>query len=535
MTLPFYSEEVKGLGLYTQLVEQLSVNDRLASAGSRQYIPPEEYKGTPREIVQAYLGMTPLAALFEARVPFAIPEEERLEHTAIVAGTGWGKTQLLQSIIAADLQRDDPPGIVVIDSTGAMVQRIQRLAVFNDRLRDRLLIIDPELDPVPALNMFDMTSPRLSTYTARQREVIESEVINLFNYVFSSIDNPLTALQATPFAYMVRLLLSIPGANITTMRRLLEDKPPGGYDSSAFKEHIEKLDDTAKAFFKTQYYTRGFDARRDQIVQRIYAVIKVPTFERMFSTVNKIDMFAELNAGSIIIVNTSENLLKEASPLFGRYIIARVMAAAFERAPIPPEQRRPAFLIVDEAAPYFDEGFEKLLNRVRQFKLGVVIAFQNLEQASEKLRSTIASSTAIKYAGGTGYTDARWLAREMRVSPEFILAQKRHGVRPPQWTQFACYVRNFTDRAVSLTIPFFTLENMPRMSDAEHAALVERNRTRVSAPVSATLDGQASASTNEPDLTSEPNVPSPLPDVIYAPPPRGEVPPSGSEAARDWC
>jgi hypothetical protein len=134
----------------------------------------------------------------------------------------------------------------------------------------------------------------------------------------------------------------------------------------------------------------------------------------MFSNVNKLDFFDELNRGTIILVNTSENLLKDGSATFGRYIIARVVAAAFERAPIPLDERRQAFLIVDEAAPYFDKTFEKLLNRVRQFKLGVVIAFQNLEQASEKLRSTIASSTAIKYAGGTGYNDARWLAREMR-------------------------------------------------------------------------------------------------------------------------
>ena len=39
---------------------------------------------------------------------------------AIVAGSGWGKTQLLQSIIADDLERDDPPGLVIVDSTGAM-------------------------------------------------------------------------------------------------------------------------------------------------------------------------------------------------------------------------------------------------------------------------------------------------------------------------------------------------------------------------------------------------------------------------------
>ncbi len=99
-----------------------------------------------------------------------------------------------------------------------MVRRIQRLAIFNQQLKDRLVIIDPELDPVPALNMFDISNPRFQAYDATLRESIESEIVGLFNYVFSSTDNPLTAQQATPFAFMVRLLLSMPGASINIHR-----------------------------------------------------------------------------------------------------------------------------------------------------------------------------------------------------------------------------------------------------------------------------------------------------------------------------
>jgi len=152
-------------------------------------------------------------------------------------------------------------------------------------------------------------------------------------------------------------------------------------------------------------------------------------------------------------------------------MIARTLAAVFERAAIHEDQRKAAFLIVDEAAPYFDDTFEAMLTRVRQFKLGVVIAFQHLEQTSEKLRSAIASNTSVKMAGGLGYTDSRWLSREMHTTPEFLQAQKRDPHDPPSYTHFACHVRNYTDTAVSLEVPIGTLEKMPRMTDAEHAAL----------------------------------------------------------------
>ena len=506
------------LGLFAEVRAQLRQNAEAAGA------LPTDYKG--EDVVDTYLKDTPLTQIFEAKVPFTISISKRLEHTAIIAGSGWGKTQLLQTIIARDLEDADPPAIVVVDSTNRMVERLQQLQLFNDRLKDRIVIIDPERSPAPALNMFDLNTPRSKGYSAEERERVQSDIIALFNYVFSSNQNPLTDPMRTAFSYMVRLLLTIPNANITTLRSLLEDNPKGGYQASAFREYIDRLDPTARDFYRLQYFTDRVKATRDSVLQRLSSVLSVPSFERMFSTVNKVDFYEEMQRGSCILVNTSEALLKDASSLFGRYIIARVMAAAFERASLPDDKRKPTFLVVDEAAPYFDEQFEKLLTRVRQFKLGVVIAFQHLEQASEKLRSAIASNTSVKYAGGLGYTDSRWLAREMRTTPEQLLALQKDGAEPPQYTNFACYVRGMRT-CVDLTLPFYTLEKMPKMTPVQHAEMLDRNKARTAyspapeaeaahAPTSsATITAPSAPSTppkerltNQPVKTPEPGEPS---------------------------
>jgi hypothetical protein len=89
----------------------------------------------------------------------------------------------------------------------------------------------------------------------------------------------------------------------------------------------------------------------------------------------------------------------------------------------------------------------------------------------------------------------------MRVDHEFILAQRRDSRRPPQWSQFACHVRNLTGRALSLTVPFYILENMPQMSDAEHRALLQRNRERVS---SRDGDGEVPAEANPDPRAADP-------------------------------
>lgn len=508
----FFNPEVVKADLFHDIREQLEANIAAASQGKKATIFPQDSRLPQRELIETYLAETPLLYLFDVEVPFNIETHHRLEHTAIVAGSGWGKTQLLQWQILQDLEQPDPPSIIVLDSTGQMVERIQRLALFSERLRDRILIIDPAHSP--ALNMFDISTERLAKYTPDQREDVQSEIISLFNYIFASDDYDLTSRQGTVFAYAVRLILSRPGSTITHLRQLLEEQLPTGtgYQRSAFREHIEKLGEDAQDFFKSHFYSTGFASTRLQIAQRLHKVIGVPAFRRMFTAgTNALDLFNDMQKGTIVLVNTNQQLLKEESyVLFGRYVVARVLAAAFERATIPEAERRPTFLIIDEAAPYFDKTFESLLTRVRQFKLGVVIAFQHLEQASEKMRSAIASSTSVKYAGGLGFTDRRWLSREMETSPEFIGAQKKDIGERPRFTKFAAFVRNYTPHALSLTVPIGLLERQPRMSDADYEAMLAANLKRV-----------APAAPQEGD------------PVTFAPPPPVDAPPTAPMDGED--
>jgi hypothetical protein len=459
---------------------------------------PVQSQLEPPELVATYFADTPLHDLLLAPIPLPMTQEIRFEHMHIVGGAGHGKTQTLQHLIATDLASSDPPSLIIIDSHGDMLAAIERLDLFHPdhgRLTDRLIIIDPEdVDYPPALNMFHMGSDRLATYTAAQREQVEAATIELYDYIFRALSADLTSKQGVAFAFVARLLLNISGATIHTLRELMEDQSPS-IDKSPFCHAISRLDDTARAFFAAHFFTRAFADTKRQIARRIYDFIRNKTFERMFSSrVNKVDMFEAMNSGAIVLVNTSKALLKSAaSALFGRYMIALTLRAAFERVAIPPEQRRPAFLIIDEAADYFDANVDALLTQVRKFKLGLVFAHQYLDQLDGSLRASFAANTAIKFAGGVSDKDARALAPDMRCRAEFITGQRKHG----HHTTFAAYVRNLTPTALSLTIPFGTLDRLPQMTPATRLALRERNRHRYTADPRPTTSPQ-STSTAEP-------------------------------------
>jgi hypothetical protein len=191
-------------------------------------------------------------------------------------------------------------------------------------------------------------------------------------------------------------------------------------------------------------------------------------------------MFDAIQNGKIILVNTAKGMLGAAgSSLLGRFVIAQVLAAAFERVAHHQDTWRPAFLFVDEAQEYFDDKTAELLDQAREFRVGITVAHQRIEgQVSDALASALATNTAIKYAAALSYRDASFMARNMQCDPEFIQGQRLTQTH----TNFACYARGVTDSAISVAVPLLALENRPQMTEAEREALLAINRGRISSP-----------------------------------------------------
>ena len=433
----------------------------------------------PVEVARLVYGGTPFGDLLTAEVPLSIPEAARFEHMHVLAGTGHGKTQLLQHLIVSDLERDahDIPSMVILDSQGDMIEALKRLAIFDpDRtgsLADRLLIVDPsDVAFPPALNLFDVQSDRLKNYDQRDREQVLAGIIEIYDYIFGGLlGAELTQKQAMVFRFLAQLMLSIPNATIHTLRELLEDATP-------YMPAVEALPDTARGFFENHFFEAPYKATREQVLRRLYGVLQNPSFERMFAQPeNRLDLFDTLNTGGIVLVNTAKDFLKsEASSIFGRYVIALTLKAAFERATLPRHDRRPTFLWIDEASEYFDDNIDNLLIQARKFNLGLVMAHQYLGQLSRNLPASLMTNTTIKLVGGVSDRDARALASEMRTSPEFLNAMTKEQ----DGTSFAAFVRNHTPHALKLSVPFGTAESMELMSNDSFDQLLDISRARLS-------------------------------------------------------
>jgi hypothetical protein len=484
-----YAVELAGpnqKGLFRNLANQLGEKVLLVSGidpqgeqqiSGKSYIWPSTQKGkTPQELVSLYLAQTPFTTFFNTPLPFAIPLKTRFSHTYILGGSGHGKTQLMQNHILADLSlvSEGKASVIVIDSQGDMFRNIAHLEKVGE-ISDRVLLIDPnELDDPPALNLFDFGLERAERYSPLEREMLYNGAVSLYKYIFGAVlGSELTAKQGVIFGYLAHLMMVVPDASIDTLMDFMEEP-------DSVRPYLPKLNDpVTKRFFDRQFFHRTFDETRQQILYRLFDVLGTRALARMFRNKrNKLNLFEAMNRGCLILINTAKDLLKqEGTEILGRFFIALIAQAAQERASIPDERRMPTFVYIDEAHDYFDESMETLLEQARKYGVGLVIAHQHLGQFKSQLEETVRANTAIKLVGGLSSNDAAELAKDMRCSQEFLLGMKKQELEKK--TEFACFVRDLTGNALSLTIPLGTYDSLPKLTTQAFSALIAQNRSRV--------------------------------------------------------
>ncbi len=478
VTIPF-APEFDELGHALNTRARLEYNVVLASGGtlndpnalSKAKLPTKHPNLGPTELIDSFLSGTAFEAFFNMKVPVKISQSTRFEHQHIVAGSGHGKTQTIQQLILHDLKSviKGKASVIVIDSQGELIRNISDLAIFRpgSPLFDKLVVVDPtDVEYPVALNLFDVKMDRINEYSQLDREKMVNGILELYDFVLGSLlAAEMTQKQSVIFRYITRLMIQIPNATIATLRELLEE---GGADK--YREHINKLQGSARSFFETEFDSKEFVQTKKQVLRRLWGILENQSFERMFlHPRNKLDLFSEMNAGKIILINTAKDLLKEdGTEIFGRFFIAMIAQAAQERSVIHSNDRMPTYVYIDEAADYFDRNIGIILSQARKYKVGMILAHQYLGQMDSKLQEAVFTNTSIRFAGGVSSKDARALASEMRTDAGFIESQKKLSL--------AAFVRGTTQHSVTIDIEPGQMERLATLSEKEKRLQQEHMR-----------------------------------------------------------
>ncbi|MET7710613.1 DUF87 domain-containing protein [Micromonospora sp. NPDC005413] len=320
------------------------------------------------------------------------------QHVHVVGKTGVGKSTLLLNMILGDIKSGR--GTVVIDPRGDLITDI--LDRLPASFANKIVIIDPDQDNPGCFNpLDDGGDPHLAV----------DNLVGIFAKIFQGqwgprMDDTMRVACLTLMRHAKPTLSLVPS--------LLQDR-----DFRARFTH--GLDDPDGLGGFWLWYDGINEQFRGQVIAPVLARLRAFLLRDFVKSVignahSSFDMGRVLDGGVLLCRLPKGILGEETSRILGSMIVARVWQAAIARASIPEDQRKDANLYVDECHNFLTlpGSVGDMLAEARGFRLGLVLAHQDLAQLPNDIAAAVSANARTKLFFNVDPADARDLSRHTK-------------------------------------------------------------------------------------------------------------------------
>ncbi len=320
------------------------------------------------------------------------------QHVHLIGKTGVGKTTVLLNMILSDVHAGR--GAVVLDPRGDLILDIL------DRLpasyADRIAIIDPDQDNPACFNpLDDAGDPHLAV----------DNLVGVFSKIFQRhwgprIDDTLRVSCLTLMRHANPTLGLVPP--------LLNDR--------AFRGRFtHDLSDPEGLGGFWAWYDAMNEGLRAQVIgpvlARLRAFLLRDFVRNVIGSAHTSFQMSRILDGGLLLCRLPKGVLgEETARILGSLIVARTWQAAIARAAQPEDQRKDATIYIDECHNFLNlpGSVDDMLAEARGFRLGLVLAHQNLSQLPKETADAVSANARSKIYFNVDPNDARELAKHTR-------------------------------------------------------------------------------------------------------------------------
>lgn len=374
---------------------------------------------------------------------FSFPDKSRFAGTWIIAPPSKGKTNLLWQLVNQDL--DGSKTVIMMDSKGDFINPF--------RNHPDAIVIDYNN---AAINPFQLGG---------------QSAMEFLRYIFSSLlEVQMTGLQKTLFSAIIEVLLHTPNATIEHFRHILN------YGVDDYQDALAQCGTDTKNFFTLkpiEFNNSTYKDTKDQLRWRLRLLLQNEYLRRIFTSTHKSHDFIELlDSKKLIILDVSKKVLwDEGAEFFGRFFIAMVWMGAVARSDKPEHTKIPVHFYIDECQTVMkrDAMFRAIIQECRSQKIAITCAHQYIDDLTDIVKPAL-YNCAIRIANADD--DASQVAPRLNTTADAVKLPAHH---------FACFVRDITPQAVTISVPFLDLSSIPQVPEDQR-----RIETLVEAPQRAT-------------------------------------------------
>lgn len=345
-----------------------------------------------------------------------IPHYDRFFHMHLLGRPGSGKSTLMKHMFLQDVSAGN--GAAIIDPHGDIAEELIA-HIPGSRLNDVVYINPGDPDYVTVINP-------LADVHSSQYSLVVSDIIESLHSIWPTSWGPRMedVLRNTLFA-----LIEQPKSahvSFSSIPRMLTDP----YYRNRIVARVKNVE--VKRYFERDFNRLNERLRQETIapvMNKIRAFLADPLTRNIFSPASPtLSIDRAMNDGRIIIINLAQGRIgSQNASLIGNILISMFRQGAQARVSIPPEERLPFFLYVDEVQKFATRDFIGGFAEVRKSKLGYIISHQYRLQLEPQILEAIKETVGSFIAFALGIDDAEYYVDYMQPMMSSTLTRLQTG------------------------------------------------------------------------------------------------------------
>lgn len=324
----------------------------------------------------------------------SLSHEQRLKHIHVIGASGTGKSTLLISMVLQAIAAGE--GVAVLDPHGDLVDEI--LGRLPEEQTADIVVFDPS-DPEYSVG-FNV----LRASSEVEKEILASDLVAVFRRLATSWGDQMTAVLGNA----ISAFLEHPeGGTLSELRNFLAD-------SHYRRTFLASVSDPEVRRFWEQTFPLLSGAPQAPILTRLNSFLRPRSLRNVVSQKNSpVDLSSVVSEGKVFLAKLSQGLMgAENAHFLGSLLVTKFHQVALARQALPPAERRPFFLVVDEFQDFATPSMAAVLSGARKFGLGLVLAHQELGQlaSTPEVRSALLGNAYTRIVFRVGDEDARVLS-----------------------------------------------------------------------------------------------------------------------------
>lgn len=320
--------------------------------------------------------------------------DQRVKHTHVIGASGTGKSTLLLNLIIQDMRRGD--GVAVLDPHGDLIDTVIR-HVPPERAGD-VVLFDPGDEEFPV--GFNI----LSAHSATEKNLLASDLVSVFRRLSSSWGDQMTAVLGNA---ILAFLESSTGGTLADLRRFL-------VEPAYRKEFLATVQDPEVVYYWTKEFSLLTGRPQGPVLTRLDTFLRPKPIRHMVAQRrSRLDFVEIMDGRRIFLARLSHGAIgEENAHLLGALLVSKFHQMALGRQRLQESERSYFWMYVDEFQNFATPSMAALLSGVRKYRLGLILAHQELHQLEAKapdVASALLSNAYTRVCFRVGDQDARKL------------------------------------------------------------------------------------------------------------------------------